>query len=78
MKEEETSVGKIVSVSDLNVKVLLSNNDVEIKDILYYQDENKYTHRFEVVEMDYNMALAIPFESVNGVRIGIDLYRQEG
>ena len=78
MKEEETSVGKIVSVSDLNVKVLLSNNDVEIKDILYYQDENKYTHRFEVVEMDYNMALAIPFESVNGVRKGIDLYRQEG
>lgn len=78
MKEEETSVGKIVSVSDLNVKVLLSNNDVEIKDILYYQDENKFTHRFEVVEMDYNMALAIPFESVNGVRKGIDLYRQEG
>lgn len=78
MKEEETSVGKIISVSDLNVKVLLSNNDVEIKDILYYQDENKYTHRFEVVEMDYNMALAIPFESVNGVRKGIDLYRQEG
>ncbi len=76
--KEETSVGKIVSVSDLNVKVLLSNNDVEIKDILYYQDENKYTHRFEVVEMDYNMALAIPFESVNGVRKGIDLYRQEG
>ena len=36
MKEEETSVGKIVSVSDLNVYVLLCNYDVEIKVILYY------------------------------------------
>ena len=76
--KEETSVGKIISVSDLNVKVLLSSNDVEIKDILYYEDEKKYTHRFEVVEMDYNMALAIPFESVNGVKKGRDLYRKEG
>lgn len=75
---KKASVGKIISISDLNIKILLNSSDVEIKDILYYEDEEKNTHRFEIVEMDYNMALAIPFESVNGVKKGIDLYLEEG
>ena len=65
---KKSSVGKIISISDLNIKILLSSNDVEIKDILYYEDEEKNLHRFEIVEMDSNIALAIPFESVNGVK----------
>ena len=52
--------------------------EVEIKDILYYEDDEKNLHRFEIVEMDSNIALAIPFESVNGVKKGIDLYLSEG
>lgn len=74
---KKNSIGKIISVSDLNIKVLLNSNDVEIKDILYYEDETKDTHRFEIVEMDSNVALAIPFESVHGVKKGIDLYLAE-
>ena len=38
---KKSSVGKIISISDLNIKILLSSNDVEIKDILYYEDEEK-------------------------------------
>ena len=74
---KKNSIGKIISVSDLNIKVLLRSHDVEIKDILYYEDEKKLTHRFEIVEMDSNVALAIPFESVYGVKKGIDLYLAE-
>ncbi len=74
---KKNSIGKIISVSDLNIKVLLNSNEVEIKDILYYEDEEKNTHRFEIVEMDASIALAIPFESVHGVKKGIDLYLAE-
>ena len=74
---KKNSIGKIISVSDLNIKVLLNSNEIEIKDILYYEDEEKNTHRFEIVEMDASIALAIPFESVHGVKKGIDLYLAE-
>ena len=75
---KKSSVGKIISISDLNIKILLNSDGVEIKDILYYEDDNKNIHRFEVVEMNADMALAIPFESVNGVKKGIDLYLLNG
>ena len=75
---KKSSVGKIISISDLNIKILLESEDVEIKDILYYEDEQKNTHRFEIVEMNSNLALAIPFESVKGVKKGIDLYLLDG
>ena len=41
------------------------------------KNEEKNTHRFEIVEMDASIALAIPFESVHGVKKGIDLYLAE-
>ena len=71
-------VGKIIGVSDLNVKILLGADNIKINDILYYEDEKKNIHRFEVVEIDSNIALAIPFDSVNGVKKGIDLSLLEG
>lgn len=74
---KSNSVGKIISVSDLNIKILLNDNGIEIKDILYYEDEENVRHRFEIVEMDSNVALAIPFESVHGVKKGVDLYLAE-
>ena len=71
-------VGKIIGVSDLNVKILLGADNIKINDILYYEDEKKNIHRFEIVEIDSNIALAIPFDSVNGVKKGIDLSLLEG
>ena len=71
-------VGKIIGVSDLNVKILLGADNIKINDILYYEDEKKNIHRFEIVEIDSNIALATPFDSVNGVKKGIDLGLLEG
>ena len=71
-------VGKIIGISDLNVKILLGADNIKINDILYYEDEKKNIHRFEIVEIDSNIALAIPFDSVNGVKKGIDLSLLEG
>ena len=76
--ESNSSIGKIISVSDLNVKVLLNENSVKIKDILYYENENNEKRRFEVVEIESNIAMAVPFESVQGVKKGIDLFLEPG
>ena len=46
---KKSSVGKIISISDLNIKILLSSSEVEIKDILYYEYDEKNLHRFEIV-----------------------------
>ncbi len=72
----EKKVGIIVSISDLNVKVLLEDNDVKIKDILYtnYKGEER---TFEVVEINDMIATTIPFESVIGLKKGIELSKKE-
>jgi F-type H+-transporting ATPase subunit beta len=74
---ENNNIGKIIGVSDLNIKVLLSNDKIKIKDVLYYEDEEKVIHRFEVTEIDEDIAQAVPFESVQGVKKGIDLFLLE-
>lgn len=66
------SVGRIIGVSDLNIKVLLLENDIKIGDILQCKLGEK-NHRFEVVEIDSNIATTIPFESVVGLKKGIEL-----
>jgi F-type H+-transporting ATPase subunit beta len=71
---EKNSIGKIIGISDLNIKVLLSDNKIKIKDVLYYEDEEKTKHRFEVTEINDDIALAVPFESVHGIKKGIDLF----
>ena len=78
MGEKNDSIGKIIGVSDLNVKVLLNEGNIKIKDILYYDDENDFRHRFEVIEITSSIAMAVPFETVQGVKKGIDLYLAPG
>ena len=65
-------VGKIISLSELNVKVFLSDLNVKINDVLYAEVDNKVI-KFEVVELDNNIAITIPFESVIGLKKGIEL-----
>ena len=70
---EGNKVGTIIGISDLNVKILLNTDDVKINDILYYRDEaNRLIRRFEIVEIDSNIAFAIPFESVYGLKKGVN------
>ena len=57
-------IGTIISVSDLNVKVLLNDpTTVKIGDILVAKT-NKVENKFEVVEVVGNVAKTIPFDNV--------------
>lgn len=76
--KKKNFVGKIIGVSDLNVKILLSDNNLKIRDVVFFEDEQKVKHRFEIVEMETNFAVAVPFTSVQGVRKGIDLELEPG
>ncbi len=66
-------IGKIISISELNVKVFLYDNQkVEIKDILCASLNNQ-NYRFEVASIDDNIVMTIPFDSVIGLKKGIEV-----
>ena len=71
------SVGRIIGVSDLNIKVILLEENIKIGDILSCEIDGAI-HRFEVVEIDSSIATTIPFESVVGLKKGIELNLVEG
>lgn len=73
---QTSGIGKIISVSDLNVRVLLnSNSDIKIGDILYFESNGIETS-FEVVEVNEMIATTIPFENVIGLKKGIVLFKR--
>lgn len=66
--------GTIIAVSDLNVKVLLNNpNEIVIGDILAINYRNRI-QKFEVIEVNGNIAKTVPFENVNYLKKGIPVY----
>ena len=69
------SVGKIIAISELNVKILLFNNNVHIKDTLTCEINDK-KYQFEVQEVNENIAQAIPFERVLGLKKGIEVEKE--
>lgn len=71
------SIGKIIGISELNVKVLILENNIKIGDILACNIDGSL-HRFEVVEIDSKFAKTIPFETVRGLKKGIELEKIEG
>ena len=69
------NIGKIISISELNVKIFLDDNvKVDIKDVLRCEVDGK-EYRFEVVAVDENVATTIPFDSVIGLKRGLDVSR---
>ena len=70
----ETCIGKIVSVSELNVQILLNGEKVKFHDVLSAQVKGK-TYYFEVTEEDGNIVSAIPFQSVIGLKKGIEVFK---
>lgn len=69
-------IGKIIEISDLNVKILIiDNSDVEINDILTCELEGK-EYDFEVQEIDDNIALTLPLERVFGLRKGLNISKK--
>ena len=62
------AVGKIISIFDISVEVVLDNNDIKVGDILQVQGNSKY--RFEVVEISNTSAICISLESTRGLKKG--------
>ena len=72
----ETAVGKIISVSELNIQVLINDEKIKYRDILYTNSKGRRIE-FEVVEEDGNVISAIPFQNVVGLKKGLDVYKAE-
>ena len=70
-------VGKIISVSNMRVEVLLEYNRVKLRDIIS-TDLDGTIHKFEIARIDGNIAMAIPFENTIGLKRGLDVYLEEG
>lgn len=70
-------IGKIISISNLRVDILLDSKEINIRDIVWTEQDGR-RDRFEVVQIDGGVALAIPLNSVNGLKKGLDVYLQKG
>ena len=68
--------GKIISVSDLLVEVLLSGVRVKKRDMMYAVKGEK-TYRFEVEDIEGNIASLVPFSNVAGLSRGTEVYKAE-
>lgn len=69
------NTGKIITISNLCVEVLLHDTNVKIQDILI---EPLSGRRFEVAEVTGTVAKTIPFENVKGLHKGMELTLTEG
>lgn len=64
-------VGKIISIFDISIEVVLSSDEIKVGDILQVQDNPKY--RFEVVEISNTSAVCISLETTRGLKKGSPL-----
>ena len=70
-------IGRIIAVSDLNVKILLNDvTNVSIQDILF-ANYNNFIYKFEVVEIHENIAETIAFDNVMYLKKGIPVAKQQ-
>ena len=67
-------VGKIISILDVSIKVILSSNDLEVGDVLTTED-GKY--EFEVVIIDSVEATCITLNYNHGLKKGSKLIKKE-
>ncbi len=70
----ETCIGKIISISELNVQILLNGEKVKFHDVLWADSKGRRVY-FEVTEEDGNMVSAVPFQSVVGLKKGVEVYK---
>ena len=62
------AVGKIISIFDISIEVVLDSNDIKVGDILQVEGNSKY--QFEVVEISNTSATCISLESTRGLKKG--------
>ncbi len=70
-------IGKLVSISNMRVEILLDDCKIKPRDIVMAEYQGK-EYRFEISSVAGNIATAIPFDSVNGLKRGLDVTSQEG
>lgn len=73
---KEVAIGKIVAISELNVAILVYDEKIKYHDVLYTYNKGKKI-QFEVAEEDGNLVSAIPFQSVIGLKKGLEVYKQD-
>ncbi|HIS06940.1 MAG TPA: F0F1 ATP synthase subunit beta [Candidatus Choladocola avistercoris] len=71
--EKKNFVGKIISISDLNVTILLGGVKVRNREIMETEHRGQI-YRFEVFEAKGSIIFAIPLDSVIGLKRGLDVY----
>lgn len=64
-------IGKIISIFDVKIEVILQNKDIEIGNILCLANDE--TKRFEVVEITNTTATCISFSNNYGLKKGSDV-----
>lgn len=74
--ESEKMIGKVIAISELNVRVLVEEGKIHIKDVLCTELRGKRV-AFEVAEEDGNVVSAIPLHSVIGLKKGAPIYKME-
>ena len=66
-------VGKIISIFDISIEVVLENNEVKVGDILEVEGDSNY--RFEVVEISNTSAICISLDFKYWIRSIMDWYK---
>ena len=61
-------IGKIITINDISVEIILSSSDIKIGDILEVENDTKYV--FEVVEINNISATCISLYSTRGLQKG--------
>ena len=61
-------IGKIITIGDISAEIILSNNDINIGDILTVEGNDKYV--FEVVEINNVSATLLSLYSTRGLQKG--------
>ncbi|MBR2408199.1 MAG: F0F1 ATP synthase subunit beta [Lachnospiraceae bacterium] len=70
-------VGKLISISNMRVEILLNESKLKLRDVVYVVSKDK-EYCFEISSIQGNIATAIPFENVIGLCRGLDVYLKEG
>lgn len=67
-------VGKIISIFDISVEVILSDSSIKIGDILVLENNNKYS--FEVVNINNISATCISLGTTRGLKKGANVVKK--
>jgi F-type H+-transporting ATPase subunit beta len=70
-------IGKIMTISNMSVSILLSVNKVAVRDIVWVESQNGKV-LFEVANVYGSIANAIPLGPIYGLQKGLDVYLREG